>query len=80
MNEKKAEYVISGAWDHPKLGTDNQHRALTKIAKEYGYKSMAQFVAAFKGKIYYNPDGSITKLTAHTFFHYKRGYQLKRLN
>ena len=77
MTEKKANYVIGGAWDFPKLGTDKQHAALVKKAKEFGYKSMPHFIAAFKGRITYLPDGNIDSLTAHNFFNYIRSYQFK---
>lgn len=77
MNEKKAQYIIGGAWDFPRLGTDKQHAALVKKAKQFGYKSLPAFIADFKGRIDYLPDGNICSLTAHNFFNHIRRYKFK---
>lgn len=74
----KARYILEDAWKFPQLGTEKQHRSLVTKAKELGYDNLAEFVAAYDGKLYYTPEGNINSLCAHNFFNKIRYFKLRR--
>lgn len=78
---KERKFRQHDCWKYPRMGTDNQHRALVIEARQLRYTSVVQFLNAWptyrQGKLRTGPDGGLNQVEAHFLFNHLRKVHAK---